>query len=244
MWEYIIGALCLVAAATILWIMQPYFVWKKSQAKKTESGKIIVIDTAGKTLGLHDHLQSKATRNIELSLVVPSYNEEERLPIMLAETIAYLKKNKIEYEIIVVNDGSKDKTSQVAIQKGKEEQANLYVVEYPKNRGKGGAVRAGMACAIGKQILMVDADGATTFSELGKLQAKMKEIIERNGHPLAMIAGSRSHLDEDVTVNRKLHRRLVSSVFGLIKTVVCGVKTKDTQCGFKLFTRESAKMLF
>lgn len=91
---------------------------------------------------------------------------------------------------------------------------------------------------------MVDADGATTFSELGKLQAKMKEIIERNGHPLAMVAGSRSHLDEDVTVNRKLHRRLVSSVFGLIKTVVCGVKTKDTQCGFKLFTRESAKMLF
>lgn len=73
----------------------------------------------------------------------------------------------------MVNDGSKDKTSQVAIEKGKKESANLYVVEYPKNRGKGGAVRAGMACAIGKRVLMVDADGATTFSELTKMQQKM-----------------------------------------------------------------------
>lgn len=52
-----------------------------------------------------------------------------------------------------------------------------------------------------------------------------------------MVVGSRSHLEEDVTVKRKFHRQLVSSVFGLIKTIVCGVKTKDTQCGFKLFSR-------
>ena len=119
---------------------------------------------------------------------------------MLKETIDYLRQNKIVYEIIVVNDGSKDKTSQVAMEQGKKEKANLYVVEYEKNRGKGGAVRAGMACAIGERILMVDADGATTFSELGKLQKKMDEMLKGSNHPLAMVVGSRSHLDEDVTV--------------------------------------------
>ena len=63
-----------------------------------------------------------------------------------------------------MNDGSKDKTSEAALNTGKKLNANLFVVEYPKNRGKGGAVRAGMAATIGDKILMVDADGATTFS--------------------------------------------------------------------------------
>ena len=74
---------------------------------------------------------------------------------------------------MVVNDGSKDKTTEAALKKGKELGADLYVVEYPKNRGKGGAVRAGMAAAGGERILMVDADGATTFSELAKVNKKM-----------------------------------------------------------------------
>lgn len=100
---------------------------------------------------------------------------------------------------------------------------------------------------------MVDADGATTFTELKKMESKMAEILKTNNTTLAMVAGSRSHLDEEditgskgenVKVNRKLHRKLVSAVFGFIKTIICGVKTKDTQCGFKLFTADSAKILF
>lgn len=73
--------------------------------------------------------------------------------------------------------------------------ANVFVVEYPKNRGKGGAVRAGMAVATGERILMVDADGATTFSELGKMYTKMDEIEEKVKHPLIMVVGSRKHLE-------------------------------------------------
>ena len=75
--------------------------------------------------------------------------------------------------------------------------ANIVVLEYPKNRGKGGAVRAGMAAATGKYILMVDADGATTFSEFDQLFKKIKEIIQAKNHPLAMVAGSRHHLEEE-----------------------------------------------
>lgn len=196
MWAYISVAVGFILILGILWVMQPYFVWRKSQAQKKEQGKITVIDTAGKSTGLNEHLAAKVKHEIELSLVVPSYNEEQRLPIMLDQTIGYLSQKKIKYEIIVVNDGSKDKTSEVAIKKGKAESANLYVVEYPKNRGKGGAVRAGMACAVGKQILMVDADGATTFSQLGKMREKMEEIIKKSNTTLAMVAGSRSHLDD------------------------------------------------
>ena len=94
-----------------------------------------------------------------------------------------------------VNDGSKDKTTEAALKKGKELGANLYVVEYTKNRGKGGAVRAGMAATGGERILMVDADGATTFSELTKLIKKMDEIQEKVKHPLIMVVGSRKHLE-------------------------------------------------
>ena len=95
---------------------------------------------------------------------------------MLQETANYLKQQKYTHEILVVDDGSKDETAQVALKKGKEYGANVAVVSYPKNRGKGGAVRAGVAVARGEYVLMVDADGATRFSDLDKVMARMKEM--------------------------------------------------------------------
>lgn len=177
--------------------MKPYFVWKKSAKNANHTGeKLVIWNTQSQNNSLSEHLQKGSNNKIDLSLVVPSYNEQQRLPIMLNESIEFLNSMKINYEIIVVNDGSKDKTTQVATQKGKQKNANLFVVEYPKNRGKGGAVRAGMAAASGDQILMVDADGATTFSELIKMRKKLQEIKQKVGHPLIMVVGSRSHLDE------------------------------------------------
>lgn len=115
---------------------------------------------------------------------------------MLDDAARHLIKNKVNYQIIIANDGSKDKTTEAALKKADELDLNLVVVEYSKNRGKGGAVRAGMAVAQGKYILMVDADGATTFSEIDKVIAKMQEIINAKEHPLAMVVGSRRHLEE------------------------------------------------
>ena len=91
---------------------------------------------------------------------------------MLKDVAAFFKSQKTKHEIIVVNDGSKDRTSEVAL----EQAEKLVVVEYPKNRGKGGAVRAGMALVRGQYVLMVDADGATTFSELQKVWQRLKQI--------------------------------------------------------------------
>ena len=81
-----------------------------------------------------------------------------------------MRKSSLRYEVIVVNDGSRDKTTEVALRKGKEYGLELSVVEYPTNRGKGGAIRCGMSVATGDYQLMLDADGATTYSELDKLQ--------------------------------------------------------------------------
>jgi dolichyl-phosphate beta-glucosyltransferase len=116
---------------------------------------------------------SKYSKKVDLTLVVPSYNEQERLPVMLDDTVKHLKKSNKTYEIIIANDGSKDKTTEVALAKAKELSAPLVVLEYPKNRGKGGAVRAGMSIAQGERILMVDADGATTFSDLDKVWGQL-----------------------------------------------------------------------
>ena len=95
---------------------------------------------------------------------------------MLEETASHMKGLKQTFEILIVNDGSKDKTTEVALKNGKSLNIDLYVVEYPKNRGKGGAVRCGMAVATGKYQLMVDADGATTFAEFDPVLKRLKEI--------------------------------------------------------------------
>ena len=95
---------------------------------------------------------------------------------MLKDVAALFKSQKTKHEIIVVNDGSKDRTSEVALEQAEKLDLSLVVVEYPKNRGKGGAVRAGMALVRGQYVLMVDADGATTFSELQRVWQRLKQI--------------------------------------------------------------------
>lgn len=93
-----------------------------------------------------------------------------------------------------------------------------------------------MSIAQGERILMVDADGATTFSGLHDVWQKLESIVSEKGHPLAMVVGSRRHMEEEGKVQRKIHRKFISAVFKFIITVLLGIKTQDTQCGFKLFT--------
>ncbi|NWS44486.1 ALG5 glucosyltransferase, partial [Probosciger aterrimus] len=138
----------------------------------------------------------------ELSVVVPSYNEEDRLPLMLDEALDYLEKRQkrdpsFTYEVIVVDDGSKDETTKVAMKYCKKYGSNkVRVLTLVKNRGKGGAVRMGVFSSRGKKILMVDADGATKFADIEKVEEGLKNL-QPWPNEMAISCGSRAHLEKD-----------------------------------------------
>ncbi|XP_057331406.1 dolichyl-phosphate beta-glucosyltransferase [Microplitis mediator] len=192
--------------------------------------------------------------SLHLSVIVPAYNEEKRLIPMLDECLEFLENRKklgLTYEIIVVSDGSTDQTVQVA-QNYATKYDSIRVLELVKNRGKGGAVRLGMQSARGSLLLFADADGATKFSDLDKLEESIKEILscdykenpEKVANAHAVICGSRAHLEEDETAHRSLFRLFLMHAFHFLVWSLCVRHVRDTQCGFKLLTRESAKVLF
>lgn len=187
---------------------------------------------------------------LELSVIVPSYNEEERLPVMLDETIEYLNERsssskKFSYEIIVVDDGSSDKTTEVAREYTKRLGADrLRVLTLHKNRGKGGAVRLGMMSSRGRILLMVDADAATKFSDLDKVEEKLKELSKKSDRGMAISVGSRAHLEEETIAKRSLFRTFLMKGFHFLVWMLCVRTVRDTQCGFKLFTRKAALLTF
>ncbi|ORX98999.1 hypothetical protein K493DRAFT_280050 [Basidiobolus meristosporus CBS 931.73] len=186
--------------------------------------------------------------SVALSVVIPAYNETSRLPIMLAECVAFLNKRAAEnpesnYEILIVDDGSKDNTTQVALDFGKNNDVkNLRVLTLEKNRGKGGAVTQGILNARGKYILFADADGATRFADLELLEAELNKIKTND---LGVAIGSRAHLVKtEAVVKRSFIRNLLMHSFHKVLYILGIRKIADTQCGFKLFTRAAAQQIF
>ncbi|KAF9401644.1 dolichyl-phosphate beta-glucosyltransferase, partial [Podila epigama] len=190
--------------------------------------------------------EGQATKT--LSVVIPAYNETERLPIMLKETMDFLKaKTKADpsftYEILLVDDGSQDSTVRITLEFAQSEaNKDIRVLSFEKNRGKGGAVIQGMQYTRGEYILMVDADGATRFADLEVLLQKLTEI-KKNGFGVAV--GSRAHLVKtDAVVKRSFIRNFLMYSFHKV-VYILGIRgIDDTQCGFKLFTRSAAQAIF
>jgi len=183
-----------------------------------------------------------------LSLIVPAYKEQDRLSKMLDETLTYLKARstrdpKFTWEIIIVDDGSPDKTSQLALQYVEREGSDkMRLLKLIKNCGKGGAVRRGMMYGRGQYLLMADADGATRISDVERLETNLKEV-QRDGWGIAL--GSRAHMEtSDAVVSRKWYRNVLMHGFHILVDTLCVRGVKDTQCGFKLFTRSTAAKLF
>lgn len=185
--------------------------------------------------------------SVDLSVIVPAYNEEERLGSMLGETLGYLKGRTggeagFSWEVIVVDDGSRDGTAGVAREVGGRD--GVRVVRLERNCGKGYAVRAGMLVGRGRYLLMADADGATVFEEVEKLEGAVS-----GGGGADVAVGSRVHLRGRRGVaggeGREWFRELISWVFHWVVVIVGGVRgVGDTQCGFKLYSREAARVAF
>ncbi|XP_055341410.1 dolichyl-phosphate beta-glucosyltransferase-like [Paramacrobiotus metropolitanus] len=182
--------------------------------------------------------------SVQLTVVIPAYKETSRLPSMLDECLEFLEHRRTDaqftYEIIVVDDGSGDETSKVALEYAEKFSTDkVRVLTLEKNRGKGGAIKLGVLSARGRHILMADADGATKFSDLDHLKKSMKA---HSGDVIAI--GSRAHLEQRAVAERSFFRNLLMWGFKAF-VYVAGVKgLKDTQCGFKLFTRGAASKCF
>ncbi|XP_033098308.1 dolichyl-phosphate beta-glucosyltransferase-like isoform X2 [Anneissia japonica] len=187
--------------------------------------------------------------SVELSVVVPSYNEEERLPIMLDEALLYLENRQKEdssftYEIIVVDDGSKDKTSEVALEYCKKwSVGKIRVLTLAQNRGKGGAVRLGVFSSRGRQILFADADGATKFADYTNVYKALQDLLKK-GNDMAIVCGSRAHLQAEAVAERSFFRTILMYGFHFLVWFLCVRGIQDTQCGFKLLSRKAASRVF
>lgn len=173
---------------------------------------------------------------LDISVVFPAYNEEKRLSKTLEETISYLQQKNISYEIIVVDDGSADSTSNVVIEFSKN-YPQVRLLTYPVNKGKGYAVKFGVLNSLGKKVLFADADGATPISELERLENAISQ-----GADLAI--GSRALNSKETKVIAQAHRKLLGRIYNGFVNLVILPGIKDTQCGFKLFKREVAFNIF
>ncbi|XP_071554489.1 dolichyl-phosphate beta-glucosyltransferase [Temnothorax nylanderi] len=192
--------------------------------------------------------------SVHLSVIIPAYNEEQRLPPMLDECLGYLEersKSGLTYEVIVVSDGSRDKTVDFAHSYASKYNT-IRVLNLVKNRGKGGAVRLGMLSARGSALLFADADGATKFSDLKKLDESLTNVLgfdymskpEETASSDAVICGSRAHLEKEETAKRSYFRLFLMHGFHFLVWLLCVRGIRDTQCGFKLLTRKSARTIF
>jgi len=180
--------------------------------------------------------------SIDLSVIVPAYNETLRLPKMLDECLEFLKKRSSSYEVIIVDDGSKDATTDTALEYVEKHGSDtVRVLTLAKNRGKGGAVRMGMLRARGENLLFADADGATTFSDLTKLERCLEEITQEGE---GLVCGSRAHLEEESVAHRTAVRTLLMYGFHACVWLFAVKTVKDTQCGFKLIKRNTARKIF
>jgi dolichyl-phosphate beta-glucosyltransferase len=187
-----------------------------------------------------------------LSIVVPCYNEAKRLPPMLTDTLQFMansvKDNLIsDFELVLVNDCSKDDTVAVATAflKAHYPTVKFQTVSYTPNAGKGMAVRRGFFASSGEYVLMVDADNATRIDDLTKL---LRVAVDEK---VPVVVGSRAHLEEHAVASRTLLRTLLMRAFHLVVAVTyfCGTygslcPIRDTQCGFKLFHRRDSLVLF
>jgi len=227
----ILGLICLIVKITT----KPF-----PNIENFEQEKTFRISKSGSELRDFPSLDSPAS--VKLSVIVPAYNEELRLPKMLDECLEFLEARKSSYEVIIVDDGSKDTTSEVALgYVDKYGSEKVRVLTLAKNRGKGGAVRMGMLKARGENLLFADADGATTFEDLVKLEENLTKI-EVDGQ--GIICGSRAHLEDESIASRTIIRTILMYGFHACVWIFAVKTVKDTQCGFKLIKRKTAQIVF
>ena len=172
-----------------------------------------------------------------LSVIIPCYNEEKRIPDTLSKVISYLSQKDYEAEIIIVDDGSRDQTYTVC-EPFTKKYPQLQILRHDQNHGKGYAVRTGVLKAQGEYILFSDADLSTPIEEVEKLLA----VIKTNHLDIAI--GSRSLPGSEILQHQPWYRETMGKTFNKFVQWLVLPGIIDTQCGFKLFSKKAAQDIF
>ncbi len=171
-----------------------------------------------------------------LTVVIPCYNEADVIGETIEKVAGYLEKKFPHHEIIVVDDGSTDKTTEV-VQRYVDNVPGLKILRNSSNRGKGYSVRRGMLEARGEVVCFTDADLSTPIEETDKMLDTLSQSFD-------VAIGSRSIEGAQVEVHQPWWRELMGKTFNLFVRTVALSGIRDTQCGFKCFSKEAAKEVF
>ncbi len=171
-----------------------------------------------------------------LSIVIPAYNEAERIPAALLAMDKQLSAVDYSYEILVVNDGSTDNTA-VIVESLTKMVKNLKLINIKDNAGKGGTVRQGMLIATGKVRLFTDADNSTSIDQFGKMMPFFKD-----GY--GIVIGSRAVRGAKLDPPEPFYRQVIGKGLNMLVQILLLPGIWDTQCGFKAYTDEAAEKIF
>jgi dolichyl-phosphate beta-glucosyltransferase len=171
---------------------------------------------------------------MKLSVIVPAYNEAKNLLVNITKFYHYLKDQNYDFEIIIVNDGSTDKTGDLA-ELLCSRLINLKLIEHKINMGKGAAIRTGLLAATGDYRLFIDADNATSIEHIEKLWPLFDQSYE-------IVIGTRNKSDATGAYQarpQKLWKRILGILGNIVIRILAVHNIKDTQCGFKAFTKKA-----
>lgn len=172
----------------------------------------------------------------KLSVVIPAYNEGERIEKTLFAVGGFLSKQQYDYEILVVNDGSKDTTAEV-VQRTIPQIKNMRLIDNKVNQGKGGVVQQGMLAAVGDIRVFMDADNSTKIDEIAKFLPYFDQGFD-------LVVGSRRIPGAHVPKDQDALREFEGWVFREMVHLAVPVGVTDTQCGFKAMTAKAAELIF
>jgi dolichyl-phosphate beta-glucosyltransferase len=183
-----------------------------------------------------DSLPAAPRPAVALSVIIPAYNEARRLPPHLGAVLAYLRARYPDFELIVVDDGSRDETA-AAVRAALAGEPRARLLAYRPNRGKGYAIRTGVLASRGARVVFLDADLSTPIEEI----PAALERLERAD----VVIGSRDLPASDIRAPQPFYRRLASEIFKWVRYLMVGLwRIHDTQCGFKAYRGGVARQLF
>lgn len=172
----------------------------------------------------------------ELSIIVPAYNEGLKIGSTIERIISYTIDHGIDAEVIIANDGSTDDTARI-VKEAQSTHKNVVLIDNISNAGKGKVIRDGMLTARGNYAIYMDADLSTPITELGKL-------LEQAGRGYEVVIGSRRKQKDSIKKEQVWYRRVAGNFFHnvIVKLFIRGIH--DTQCSFKLFSRNAYTSIF